>query len=77
MVYTEFVYIFSVVGRLFTKTSQNVVFQRNTVRHHFLMQFFSSICAHRPHLEYSGGYSVTSARIHVITCDGELDGDGV
>ena len=35
-------------------------------------QPLSSICANISHLEYSGGQSVTSVRIHVFTCDRKL-----
>ena len=56
-------------GTLFNfKTSQSGFLSKQNVRQHILIQSLSSICAHIPHLEYSGGQSFTSVRIHVITC---------
>ena len=40
----------------------------------FLHSPLSSIRANIPHLEYSGSQSATFVRIHVITCDGALEG---
>ena len=71
MVYTEHVYKFFAVGASFTKKTQNVFLQQKCPST-YEKQPLSSICANISHLEYSGGQSVTSVRIHVFTCDRKL-----
>ena len=73
MVHTEHVYTFSAVGAAFTKKTKRFSFQKIK---DFPATFSDTIllpCVKKkPHLEYSGGQSATSVRIHIITCDGKL-----
>ena len=73
--YRQYTFV-SAVGLPFGKHHARLKKTEN-VRKHVLIQSFSSICENIPHLEYSGGPSFTSVRIHDITSDGELKGQEV